>query len=72
MLTSAIGALTLVGMNTGTPKVFWRGEEVLGVTGIAAKAHSDGHSVHLHVTGTQEAIYAEMLANGITIKRGRP
>ena len=64
------GSLTMVGLNTPTPQVFWNGKTVTGIVGIKVDWEDDEQRVKLKVNGTDDALYAEMLAGGINIKRG--
>lgn len=67
MTTSAVGSLTMIGLNTGTPKVFWNGTEVSGIVGIVVDNDADSKRVVLKVK--EDALFAEMQAAGITIRR---
>lgn len=52
------------------PKCFWKGVEVLGVNRLNLQYDEDEVRVKLHVSGTQEELYADMNTNGIIVKKG--
>ena len=73
MLESAKTDLTLLGMHLPGPSVFWRGTRLLHVVRVRAHADQDDGDVTIKVqdpAGEQEALYAEMAAAGIIIRRG--
>jgi hypothetical protein len=73
MLASATGSLVIIGLNTPTPQVFWRGQKLNHVVGIRAHSDPDDDSwMKLRVTdaaGLQEDLYAEMEADGVSVKK---
>ena len=69
-MQTAQGSLTMVGLNTETPRVFWNGNEVLGVTHIRVDCDADEQRVKLKVSSMVDALYAELVAANITVKRG--
>ena len=68
-MITATGALTMVGLNTAKPTVFWNGGIVPGIVGIKVDWEDDEQVIKLKVDGTDNAIYAELLVAGIHIKR---
>lgn len=64
------GALTMVGLNTAKPTVFWNGGIVPGITGIRVDWEDDEQKVKLKVSEIDPAIQAAMLVAGITVKVG--
>lgn len=71
MLNSTQGSLTLVNLHTETPGIYWNGEPVPGVTDIQVDWDDMGQRVKLHVNGSADALYMEMVAAGITVKKGK-
>lgn len=72
-LGSANAALTILGLHTDAPAVFWRGQRLAHVVRVRGHADATDGEVTLKVydpTGEQEALYLEMEAAGITVKRG--
>jgi hypothetical protein len=73
MLDSAIGNLTVVGINTLTPAYFWSGDKLDRVLEFGADIDGDRRRVVFRVAdvadAAAEAQYAEMQAAGITIKK---
>lgn len=63
-------SLTMLGLDTNAPQVFWNGRPVPGITSIRVDWEHDDQRVKLRVNGTDDALYAEMIASGINIKRG--
>lgn len=51
------------------PKVFWRGQEITGVTGVTVHVDEDDRRVKLRISGSQDILYAEMIAAGVAIKK---
>lgn len=68
-MITATGALTMVGLNTPSPTVFWNGKPIPGIVGVRVEWENDEQHVKLKVDGTDDAIYAELLVAGIHIKR---
>lgn len=60
--------LTLLNAHASSPKVYWNGVEVTGVTRVRVLSDEDTNRVKLVVSGTQAALYQEMRAAGITVK----
>lgn len=69
MTTITQGALTMVGLNTETPKVFWNGRLVSGVVGIRVDWDADEQRVKLIVNGDDHETYLSMTEGGVTVKR---
>jgi len=69
-METAKGSLTMVGLNTETPRVFWNGNEILEVTHIRVDCDADEQRVKLKVSSMVDALYAELTAANITVKRG--
>lgn len=72
MLASATGSLVIIGLNTPAPEVFWRGQKLNHVVGIRAHSDPDDSHTKLRVhdpTGLQDALYAELEADGVNIKK---
>jgi hypothetical protein len=68
-LASEVSNLTMVGLHTTAPKVFWRGEEVPGVESIKINNESGDVGVKLKVNGTADAVYMELVSAGIHVKK---
>lgn len=67
------GTLTMVGLNTPTPQIFWDGKELLGILSIRVDCDDDEQRTKIKVTDyADDALVAEMQAAGITIKRSIP
>lgn len=72
-LGSARTALTILGMHTTTPEVFWHGAKLNHVVRVRGHSDEDGAEVTIRVndpTGAQDQIYAEMVLAGIRVKKG--
>ena len=61
------GSLTMVGLHTSTPTVFWNGAEVKGLTGIKVNNINGVQLVVL--TLAEDPVLAEMQQAGIVIRR---
>jgi len=68
MIQSAQGSLTMIGLNTMTPKVFWNGQAVAGITGIKVDWEDDEQRVTLRININNPALHAEMSAAGVKIR----
>jgi hypothetical protein len=64
------GALTMVGLNTDKPTVFWNGGIVPGVTAIRVEWEDDEQRVRLTVAGF-DPIHTSLQNAGITVKQER-
>lgn len=72
MVEAVIGNLTMVGLHTVTPKVFWKGQEVVGISRIQVNVDVDDETeVKLKVNGNNDVLYMEMVDSGINIKKGK-
>lgn len=69
MITTANGSLVIVGLNTPAPQVFWNGTEVAGVVSIRSEWEHDERHIKLRVKGTDDALYMELVAAGIQVKK---
>lgn len=69
-MQTAQGSLVIVGVNTTTPKVFWKGTEVLGVVSVKVENEvGDEQRVKLKVFDTnQDDILSEMASENVIIK----
>lgn len=67
-MISAQSNLTMVGLNTPTPQVFWKGQKVEGITGIKVDWEDDEQRVTLRVSISNPELHAEMNAAGIKIR----
>lgn len=67
-MDSTIGSLTIIDANTVSPKVYWKGQLVEGITSIKVTNDTAAHKVSL-VIQTNQAL-AEMVSAGIEIKLG--
>jgi hypothetical protein len=63
------GSLTMTGLNSDAPKVFWNGHPVLGILEIKTEWEQDEHRVKLKVNGTDDSLYMELVAGGIIVKK---
>ena len=61
--------LTILGLHTDTPQVFWKGTEVVGITRANIIFDEDDSRVKFTVSGSQDALYLEMIDAGIIIKK---
>lgn len=61
--------LVIIGLNTDNAKVYWKGQEITGITRAQITYDEDESRVKLNVSGDQDAIYAEMIVDGIIIKK---
>jgi hypothetical protein len=59
--------LTVIGIHTPTPKVFWKGAELNGVVGIEARFTGDSNRVV--ITLKEDNVVSEMQSQGIIVKR---
>jgi hypothetical protein len=60
-------SLTMIGLNTNEPQVFWNGAKVEGIVGIAVANDAETQRVILKIS--EDPLLAEMQAAGITIRR---
>lgn len=72
MANAIISNLTMTGLNTTIPRVFWGGVEVLGITEITVVNRINKEAtIGLKLKGTNDALYMELIAAGIQIKKGK-
>lgn len=72
-LEAAQAALTILGLHTNAPAVFWRGQRLTHVVRVRGHADATDGEVTVKVydpADEHEALYVEMEAAGINIKRG--
>lgn len=67
MTTTATGSLTMIGLNTPTPKVFWNGSKVDGITGILVDNEAGTCRVVLKMP--EDSIITELRTAGVIVKR---
>lgn len=70
-MKTAQGNLVVLNAHTQQPEVFWNGQKIDGVERIHINADEDGGVVKLVVVGDQDQLYSEMVASGVTVKKGR-
>lgn len=71
MTQTAQGSLTMVGLNTATPQVFWNGKPVVGLTSIRTDWEDGEQRVKLKCSSIDPTLEAELIAGGITVKKER-
>lgn len=65
------GSLTMIGLNTPTPQIFWNGRLVLGITRIVVDWEGDDQRIKLTVRKSADiSLYNELTAGGILVKQG--
>jgi hypothetical protein len=69
MIHATQGSLTMVGLNTSSPQVFWNGKAVPGIVAIKTEWEDDEARVKLKVDGADDALYMELVAAGIVVKK---
>lgn len=71
-MISAQSNLTIIGLNTPTPQVFWKGIKIAGITSIKVDWEEDEQRVKLKLVSLSFDAYAdiieEMRAAGIIIR----
>jgi hypothetical protein len=67
-MQAAQGNLTILNAHTSTPRVFWNGNEILGVVRIRVLSDEDDHRVKITVSGGQVDLYADMRNAGVLVK----
>lgn len=65
------GNLTMMGLNTETPQIFWNGLPVGGITKVNVEWTDKEQEVKIRVNGSDDAVYMEMVSAGINIKKGK-
>lgn len=64
-------SLTMTGLNTERPQIFWNGRELLGILSVRVDCDEDEQRIKIKVNSAADnALVAEMLVGGINIKRG--
>lgn len=66
-ITSAQGSLTMIGLNTSSPKVFFNGQEVPDILAINVVNNETVRTVSLKLAETP--LIADLVAAGIQIRR---
>ena len=61
------GSLTMVGLNTQTPKIFWNGKELTGILSVRVDCDEDEQRIKIRVSAASD-VSAEMQAGGVNIK----
>lgn len=67
MINSTQGSLTMVGLNTPAPQVFWNGAPVPHIMQIRVDWEADEQRIKLKVSAN-DTIHAELVAAGVLIK----
>lgn len=71
-MTSVVkGNLTMIGLNTDTPQVFWNGKPVTGILGVKVDWEKGERQVKLRVSGNDDALYMELVSAGLLVKKGK-
>lgn len=70
-LATAQGNLTMVGLNTLAPQVFWNGAPVEGITDIKVDWDAEEYRVKLKVNNVDDGQYAELIEAGIIVRKGK-
>ena len=70
MTQVAQGALTMIGLNTPHPSVYWNGFTVPNITAVRVEWENDEQQVKLHVSRL-EPIHEVMQLAGISVKPER-
>lgn len=72
MINAQTGNLVIVGANTASIRVFWKGQEVPGVVEVKTHWENGEQQVKLKVNGTADALYMEMISEGgVVVKKGK-
>lgn len=66
-MIAAQGSLTMVGLNTPTPQIFWNGKELVGIVSVRVDCDEDEQRIKIKVNTSSELV-VEMQAGGINIK----
>ena len=66
-MENTTGNLVLVDVNTVTPKVYWKGQQVLNIIKIVVRNDEDDADVKI-VASQTNAELQDMIASGINIK----
>ena len=69
MINTAQGSLTIVGANTPTVQLFWRGKLVPNVTAVRTDWEHDEQRVKIKVTDIDPALHCELLDAGLIVKK---
>ena len=71
MTVTVKGNLTMIGLNTDTPQVFWNGKAITGLLGVKVEWEKGERQIKLRVNGADDALYMELVSAGINIKKGK-
>lgn len=63
------GSLTMVGLNTPSPQIFWNGKPVPNVTAVRVDWESEEQRVKIKVNDIDPALQAELLAGGVMVRK---
>ena len=69
MINTAQGSLTIVGANTPTVQLFWRGKPVPNVTAVRTDWEHDEQRVKIKVSDIDPDLRAELLVAGVSVKK---
>jgi hypothetical protein len=70
MTKIAQGALTMVGLNTDHPTVFWNGGIVPNIVGVRVDWEDDEQRVKLRVKHMDMTLYQAIVGAGISVRLG--
>ena len=70
MTQIAQGALTMVGLNTDHPTVFWNGGIVPNIVGVRVDWEDDEQRVKLRVKHMDMTLYQAIVGAGISVRLG--
>lgn len=70
MTQSAVGSLVMVGLNTSTPSLFWRGLPLQNITNIRVDWEEDDIKIKIKAASMPQIIVQELAAAGVTVKLG--
>ena len=70
MTQTTQASLTMVGLNTNAPQVFWNGAPVLHITSVRVDWEHDEQRIKLHVNAI-DPIHDELQAAGVMVKLER-
>lgn len=69
MVQTVQGSLTLLNPHSPAPQLYWNGQVLAGVRRVHIHVDEDDSRVKVVLSGTQDDLYAEMVASGITVKK---
>lgn len=68
-MITAKGSLTMVGLNSPAPSVFWNGKPVPNITAVRVDWDNEEQRVKLKVSDIDPALQAELLAAGLMVRK---